>query len=139
MEAHPLANQTLDPIPNDCVSYFLRDRESEPTSGIGLGPAARDGEEVTTMVLATLGLDGDIVGALSQPHLFRDPERSSHHDLLLRGRHRDPLAALGTTTTKHFATTAGLLARTETMGALAALVMGLKSTLRHGNLQTLGR
>ena len=51
---------------------------------------------------------------------------------LLRGGHRNTLAPLRTTTTQHFTTTAGLLASTEAMRALAALVMGLIGTL-HGN------
>jgi hypothetical protein len=53
--------------------------------------------------------------------------------LLLRGGHRDALAALRTATTQHFTSTAGLLASTEAMGALAALVVGLIGTLAHGN------
>jgi hypothetical protein len=50
---------------------------------------------------------------------------------LLGGGHGDALASLGTTTTKDFTTTAGLLASTESVGTLAALVVGLISAL-HG-------
>src|SRR5262249_58612959 len=63
----------------------------------------------------------------SEPHLLGD---AAGH-LLLRDRHRDALAALCTAAAQHFATGARLLARTETMRALATLVVGLVRAL-HG-------
>src|SRR5882757_5012867 len=51
--------------------------------------------------------------------------------LLLRDRDRDPLAPLGTAAAEDFTTAAGLLAGSEPLGALAALIMWLIGTL-HG-------
>jgi hypothetical protein len=51
--------------------------------------------------------------------------------LLLRDRDRDPLAPLGASATEDFTAAAGLLARTEPVGALAALIVRLVGTL-HG-------
>ena len=58
--------------------------------------------------------------------------RRPTRDLLLGDRHRDALAALRATATEDFTTTTGLLASTEAVRALAALVMRLIRTL-HGS------
>lgn len=73
-------------------------------------------------------LDGNELGASTEPHLLRD----AAHRLLLRDRHREPLAALRATATKHLATATGLLARTEPVSAFTALVVRLVGALAHG-------
>lgn len=54
--------------------------------------------------------------------------------LLLRDAHRKLLASLAPTTTEHLAPGPRLHALAETMGSLAALAVGLKSSL-HGDLR----
>ena len=84
---------------------------------------------MATVKLDTLGLHDDKLRASSQPHLLRD---AACHRLLLRDRHRDPLAAFRATAAQHFAATSRFLAGTKTMRAFAALVMWLVGTLAHG-------
>jgi hypothetical protein len=52
---------------------------------------------------------------------------------LLGGRHREPLAALGTAAAEDFTSTTGLLASAIAVRALTALVVRLVRTLGHGN------
>src|SRR5690349_20232301 len=74
-------------------------------------------------------LNGDELSTFAEPHLFRN---AAHRNSLLGDRHRDALATLRATATKDFTTTTGLLARTETVSAFAALVVRLVRTLAHG-------
>lgn len=78
------------------------------------------------MELLPLGLNHHELWPTPESHLFRD---ATH--LLLRCGHRNALAALGPSTTKDLATTAGLLTSTEAVRALTALVVWLVGTLRH--------
>src|SRR3954470_20229630 len=100
MQAHPLAQQALDPISNDRVPHFLGDRQAEPP---GPGSAIidarlRDRQEMAAMQLCTAGLHREKLDAASQPHLLRDARRrAAWHDaltLLLGDGDRYPLAAL---------------------------------------------
>ena len=132
MQPQPLAQHALDPIPNGGVPYFLGHGQPEPTREVGRRALPSDREHVATVELHTVRLNSNEVRALSQAHLLREPSRSAlRHELLLRSGHRDTLATLRATTTKHFTTAAGLLASAEAMGTLAALVVGLVGTL-HG-------
>ena len=121
--------QALDPISNDRVSHFLGDRDAEPTDELGITAFSRERQHVAPMQLLAVRLDGDVLGASTEPHLLRDAAR---HRLLLGDRHRDALAALRATATKDLTATTGLLARTESVGAFAALVVRLVRTLAHG-------
>ncbi len=85
---------------------------------------------MTAVQLLTLRLDGHELGTTTEPHLLRNA--AAHARLLLGDRHRDALTALRATATKDFTTTTGLLASTEAVRALAALVMRLIRTL-HGS------
>ena len=85
------------------------------------------------MELLSVRLDGEILGASTDPHLFRN----AGHVLLLRDCHRDALAALRATATKNFTTTTGLLARTESVSAFTALVVRLIRAL-HGITPAVG-
>ena len=82
---------------------------------------------MTPVQFLSVRLDGDILGASTDPHLFRN----AGHELLLGDRHRDALAALRATATKDFTTTTGLLARTESVSAFTALVVRLVGALAH--------
>jgi hypothetical protein len=90
----------------------------------------RERQYMAPVKLPTTRLNCDELGPTTKPHLLRD---AAGHLLLLGDRHRDALATLRTAATKDFTTTTGLLAGTEAVGALAALVMRLVRTL-HGNI-----
>src|SRR4051812_8183293 len=142
MKAHPLSQASLDPISNDRVSYFLGDRQPEPTSRARLGSLACDRQDMATMQLHTAGLDRDVVDALSQPHLLGDRRRrATRHGalaLLLRDGDRDPLAALGAAATEDFTSATGFLTSAEPVGALATFIMRLVGTLGHGSTPPCG-
>ncbi len=82
------------------------------------------------MVLLSRLLDRDEFGTFTEAHLFRD---APTHCLLLGGRHRDALAPLGAAAAENLTASTGLLAGTESVRALAALVMRLVGTLAHCN------
>lgn len=138
VQANPLSQHTLDPVSNDRVPYLLGDREPEPTFEVWCGPLPENRKDMTTVRFSTVRLHGDVVGALSQPHLLGYPQGSAAgHVLLLGGRHREALAALGAAATQNLTATTGLLAGAEAVGPLAALVMRLVRTL-HGSLRVRG-
>lgn len=72
--AQPLSQQAPDPVSNDRVPHFLGDRDPEPARQVGLRSFACDREDVATVQLRTRSLDGEVVGALSQPVLLGDPK-----------------------------------------------------------------
>ena len=84
---------------------------------------------MTSVVLVSRLLDRDELGTFTEAHLFRD---APTHCLLLGGRHRDALAPLGAAAAENLTASTGLLASTESVRALAALVMRLIRTL-HGD------
>jgi hypothetical protein len=72
VQAQPLANKPLDPIPNDRVPYFLGDRDSEPSDELGITPFSCEREHVPSVQLRAVSLDLEVLGASPEPHLFRD-------------------------------------------------------------------
>ena len=119
----------LDSISNDRVSYFLGDRDTEPPDELGITSFACERQDVASVKLGP-----------SRWTATKSARRRSRISLVMRARqasllgdrHRDPLAAFGATAAQDFATTTGLLAGAEAMGALTALVMRLIRTLAHG-------
>ena len=77
VDAQPLSQQALDPVSNDRVSHFLGDRDAEPSDEGGGQAFASDLEDVATVVLRTVGLNSQVVGALSQPRFLGDSKRSA--------------------------------------------------------------
>jgi hypothetical protein len=138
MEAQPLSQQPLDPISNDRVSYFLGNRQTEPPTRAHVGLLSYDRQHVAAVQLPATGLDREVVDTLPQSHLLADAQRgqraATRHGapkLLLRNRDRDALAPLGAAAAEDFTTTAGFLAGSKPVRALATLVMWLVGTL-HG-------
>src|SRR5437868_4195211 len=65
MQAHPLSQQPLDPVSNDCVSHFLGDGQTEAASLRWLDVPLRDRKDMPAMQLRTTRLHREELGAQS--------------------------------------------------------------------------
>lgn len=74
MVAQPLFQQALDPISYDRVSHFLGDGEAKAPSERKLGTSPSDREDVATVQLDPVRLNGEVLGASAQPLILGEPK-----------------------------------------------------------------
>jgi hypothetical protein len=72
VESHPLAYEALDPVSNDRVSHFLGDRDAESTRELGVTTSSCKRQNVTSVELYPVRLNGHELGAPTKPHLLGD-------------------------------------------------------------------